>query len=130
MNNIFTNTPNTTLPLTGSSSNLNNLTISSNTTSGSYLIYNGSGTYNWGTADSNNVQKEYFIGNHSFELDRSLTNDEIMFLSLVQINGIDHYDNCIKNGMVIPSDLNEKIQPILKMLRRDKTIKKVLNNGN
>jgi len=76
----------------------------------------------------NTEPTKYKVGGHSFEMEYGLNNEEISFLSMITILGSDHYDNCLGNGYYIRPEIREKLDPIIKLMKRKETIGKVLKN--
>lgn len=50
----------------------------------------------------------------------------IMFLVNITINSVKFYDECVSNNLKFSGELDEKVQPILKLMRREEVIEKVL----
>ena len=71
---------------------------------------------------------EYGVGGYTFELSRRLTQTEVMFLSNITINGYIFYETSMDNGMYIKEDLLDLLEPIIKLMKRKETVKKVLKN--
>jgi len=71
---------------------------------------------------------EYKVGGYTFELSRKLTQSEVMFLSNITINGYTFYEISMDNNMYIKEDLLDILLPIIKLMKRKETVKKVLKN--
>jgi len=59
---------------------------------------------------------------------RSLDNNEIMFLSNISISGYKFYENCINFDINLNPDFIDALKPIMKLIKRSETIKNVLGN--
>lgn len=91
-------------------------------------IYNNivTTTGNW-TINSNNLiygspgfvnDLEYRLDKYRFKMNRYLTYDEVNFITTIGILGTDYYDTMVDNHVIISTDLSEKIEPIIKLMKR------------
>ena len=80
----------------------------------------------FGEEDDNHVTSVYDVRGFALSMDRKLNNEEIMFLSLISINGYKFYKKCIDYKMNIGADFMVGLSPIMKQIKRSETIKNVL----
>ena len=61
---------------------------------------------------------EYKLSKYRFKMNRYLTYDEVNFITTIGILGTDYYDTMVDNHVIISTDLSEKIEPIIKLMKR------------
>lgn len=104
-------------------SNIINTSVATNSICPSTII---STTGNW-TINSNNLiygslgfvnDLEYRLDKYRFKMNRYLTYEEVNFITTIGILGVDYYDSMIDNHLIMSDDLSEKIEPIIKLMKR------------
>ena len=95
-------------------------TITSNT-SGVYVTSDN--TY----YSSYSTTREYTLDDHKFTMDRYLCYEEVSFIVNLTLNGTRYYDLSVENGINLQYDLLEKIDPIIKMMRRKEKARNILD---
>lgn len=72
------------------------------------------------------IKYTYGVRGFCLEMDRKLSDNEIMFLSNISISGHKFYEKCVEYDMNFSSDFLDKLNPIMKMVKRSETINKII----
>ena len=120
----------TTNILTGSAISSNNIVYTGSAILSNNIVYTGIASssnnivYGSGGISRGYVSQdlEYKIGKYKFSINRYLNHDEINFITCIGIMGVEYYHGMIDNGFYLSSDLEKKIEPIIKLMNRKDVI--------
>ena len=80
-----------------------------------------------GISRTYSTTQNYTLDGHTFYMDRYLNYEEVNCIINLTLNGTRYYDLLVENGITLQYDLLEKIDPIIKMMRRKEKARNILD---